>query len=76
MNIEYQGVEAEVRWRCYQRMARRMAALIPKSQIEMDFERADGRCVCQECGLYFLDHPEVANMPTFHILCSGRTVKT
>jgi hypothetical protein len=75
--VDYQGKTPEKLARCFQRMARRMAALIPKTQIPMDeFIRADGQCVCQQCGLYYRDHPEVANTPTFHILCSGRVIKT
>lgn len=70
-------IEPEVRWRCYQRMARRMAALIPRSQIRIDdFIRADGRVICEECGLNYFDHPELMGMPTFHLLCTGLVIKT
>jgi hypothetical protein len=77
MGINEKTLEAEVRWRCYQRMARKMAALIPVTAVPMDeFVRADGQMVCLECGLHYSDHPEVRNTPTFHLLCSGRVVKT
>jgi hypothetical protein len=54
-----------------------MAALVPRTHVPMDeFTRADGECLCDKCGLWYLDHPEVFETPTFHLLCNGRVVKT
>lgn len=67
----------ENKCRAYRRMARNMAALIPADQLPMhDFTRADGNVPCKECGLPYSEHPEARNVPTFHVTCAGRIVKT
>lgn len=40
-----------------------------------DFFRADGRCVCETCGLEYVDHPELDFAATFHVLCNGEIAK-
>jgi len=55
--------------------------LAGESDSEVEFIRAGGDCVCDECGKLYYDHPmDYENLdfnggPFLHILCSGERVK-
>lgn len=40
------------------------------------YERAGGNAVCPTCRLELMEHPQVNDYPTFHVLCDGSIVKT
>lgn len=61
-------------WRRYRKQARLIADMVDDSFAERDFERAGGQCVCEHCGLEYLDHPQVHD-GILHLLCDGRFVK-
>jgi hypothetical protein len=77
MQNEFVHRDIASRANAFRRMARNMAALIPRTSVPMDeFTRAAGEGLCAECGLMYFDHPDVRETPTFHLLCNGRVVKT
>ena len=41
----------------------------------VDFFRADGRCMCSMCGAEYYKHPRSLAHPDLNILCSGEYVK-
>jgi hypothetical protein len=43
---------------------------------EGKYERAGGDAGCRVCRLAFFEHPQLPNLPTFHMLCNGNIVKT
>lgn len=43
---------------------------------EGKYERSGGDVECKACGVLYYDHPELPKLPTFHMLCDGRIVKT
>ena len=58
----------------------RLKALTAWSQKNMpaadvEFERADGRCVCERCDCAYHDHPKHPRDEYLTILCDGRSVK-
>ena len=63
----------------------RLVSLITRgtpSDLEEDMERAACACVCDKCGLEYIDHPlcpfyidTLTNMPWLHRLCEGSLVK-
>jgi len=62
-------------WR-YRRMAREMAAQVPiHPDVLLDCMRAAGDALCSVCGLEYIEHPQLANLPTFHLTCTGKVVK-
>lgn len=70
--------ERTVLWMGYRRMARRMASMIDSERYATplaEFSRVDGGVLCSDCGIAFVEHPEVG-WPTFHLLCDGTVVKT
>ena len=40
------------------------------------YERAGGNVECPECLQTYVEHPELPNFPTFHMVCSGEIIKT
>lgn len=46
---------------------------IPRNILE-DCIRVEGRALCPQCRLEYLEHPEID--PTFHMRCDGVIVKT
>lgn len=66
----------EVIIRRYKRMAREMAAQVPIDRDALlDCMRAAGDALCSVCGLEYIEHPQLANLPTFHLTCAGKVVK-
>lgn len=61
----------ENKWRRYRRIAQRLAARIPVSD---DWFRAGGGCICDDCGLSYIEHP-VCSDGLLHVLCDGSQVK-
>lgn len=43
---------------------------------EGKYERAGGDVECKLCRQIYMDHPQLPDLPTFHMLCSGEIVKT
>ena len=41
-----------------------------------DYERVGGDAECQDCRLPYLEHPQIPGLPTFHLTCGGKVVKT
>ncbi len=39
------------------------------------FYRASGDCICSVCNLPYKEHPELQEVPTFHLLCNKQWVK-
>lgn len=66
----------EWQWRRgYQLMARNMAFLIPVDAPKLtDFGRAHGECICQKCGLEYLEHPTAPGNTVDVQLCDGKQV--
>ena len=62
------------KFRRYRKQSRMMAAMVDIAFAEESFVRADGRCVCEHCGLAYLDHPAVVG-DVLHLLCDGKFVK-
>ncbi len=67
--------------RGYRLMACRMIDIVANSSLMDDleagkYERASGEAECSECRLLYREHPQVPKMPTFHITCLGKIVKT
>lgn len=67
--------------RGFRLMAARMVDIVACSALMDDFEagryeRASGEAECSECGLLYREHPQLPKMPTFHITCLGKIVKT
>lgn len=67
--------------RGFQIMARGMfglakAALWRDQMEEGKYERAGGNVDCVSCRRLYVEHPELPGLPTFHMLCSGKIVKT
>lgn len=67
-------LEVRAMWKCYKKMAENMAELVACDT--KDAERVDGRIGCADCGLPYYEHPQVFESPTFHLICTGRIVKT
>lgn len=45
-------------------------------ETQIDIRRADGKCLCEGCGLAYSDHPDYdPNCPTLVVLCDGTYVK-
>jgi hypothetical protein len=42
---------------------------------EAEFQRADGRCLCERCGYAYQDHPQHPRDEYLTLLCDGRSVK-
>lgn len=61
------------KWRRYRKQARMLAKLVDASNSEMTFVRAGGHCVCEHCGLDYLDNPELDSV--LFLLCDGTFVK-
>lgn len=66
--------------RGFQRMARNMfAGLDPggwRSKMEAgNYVRAAGNAECKGCGMLYLEHPQLPDLPTFHLLCTFEIVK-
>lgn len=64
--------------RGYQVMARKMAGMILLERLHIDSQdamRAGGDVECEVCRLPYVEHPEIADLPTFHILCNRKVVK-
>lgn len=40
------------------------------------YERAGGDVECESCRLKYFEHPQIPELPTFHLICSGKVVKT
>jgi hypothetical protein len=70
-------------WLYYKRMAENLARVVQTGgSVEVaraihrgSAERADGGCICSACGLEYIQHPQLLEMPTFHLLCDGKVVK-
>jgi len=45
------------------------------SAADVDFQRADGRTVCERCGFPYHDHPKHPRDEFLTALCDGRSVK-
>lgn len=62
----------------YRIMARKMLdqCLWEPMMEEGKYARAGGDVECSTCRLLYLEHPELPKYPTFHMLCSGKIVKT
>lgn len=39
------------------------------------YERAAGDVDCKECGQLYVEHPQIQDYASFHMLCDGRIVK-
>lgn len=65
---------ADEKWRRYRKQARMMAMMVDVAFAEENFVCAGGRCVCEHCGLEYLDHPAVFD-EVLHLLCDGTFVK-
>ena len=64
--------------RGYQIMSRKMAGMLLLDRLHIDCQeamRAGGDVECEDCRLPYFEHPQVADMPTFHILCNRKVVK-
>jgi len=71
----------KVERRGFQLMACRMIDIVAHSSLIDDleagkYERASGEVECSECRLLYRQHPQIPKMPTFHITCLGKIVKT
>lgn len=67
--------------RGFQLMARRMVDIVASGILTPDleagrYERVSGEVECSECRLLYREHPQIPKMPTFHITCLGKIVKT
>lgn len=67
--------------RGFQLMARRMVDIVSSGSLTTDletgrYERVSGEVECSECRLLYREHPQIPKMPTFHITCLGKIVKT
>lgn len=64
--------------RGFQVMARKMLdqCLWQPMMEEGKYERAGGDVECSYCRCTYIEHPELPCFPTFHMLCSGKIVKT
>lgn len=67
--------------RGFQLMARRMVDIVASGVLTTDleagrYERVSGEVECSECRLLYREHPQIPKMPTFHITCLGKIVKT
>jgi hypothetical protein len=40
------------------------------------YERVGGDVECKVCRQTYFEHPQLPNLPTFHIICGGTIVKT
>jgi hypothetical protein len=65
----------------FQLMARRMVDIVASGVLTADleagrYERGSGEVECSECCLLLREHPQIPKMPTFHITCLGKIVKT
>lgn len=40
------------------------------------YDRASGDAECTDCRMVLREHPQLPNLPTFHMLCNGEIVKT
>jgi len=66
----------EILIRRYKRMIRELATHIKVSEEAiLDCWRAGGEALCERCGLEYLEHPQIPDYPTFHLICTGRVVK-
>lgn len=43
---------------------------------EGKYERAGGDVECPDCRQIYVEHPQLPGFPTFHMLCSGKIIKT
>jgi hypothetical protein len=43
---------------------------------EGKYDRASGEAECSVCRQVYMEHPQLTDLPTFHMLCSGEIVKT
>ena len=60
----------------YRLMSQAMGKLAAENRDTVNAARADGRCVCDHCGLDYFRHPEIdENCPTLVIVCDGRILK-
>lgn len=66
--------------RSFQIMSRKMADVAADAAKEMladgEYERVGGDAECETCRIKFADHPQILGFPTFHLICSGKVVKT
>ncbi len=68
---------ADWQWRRgFQLMARNMASFVQATTPGLtDFGHADGQCICQKCGLEYIEHPSAPDATYLVLLCDGRQAK-
>ena len=79
LNLEISKLSRERRG--FQVMARHMVMVVSSGALLSDlengkYERVSGEVECQDCRHLYLEHPHIPKMPTFHILCNGKIVKS
>lgn len=64
--------------RGFQVMARKMLdqCLWQPMMEEGKYERASHDVECPDCRRIYAEHPQLPGFPTFHMLCSGKIIKT
>lgn len=78
--LEAENSKLRIERRGFQIMARRMVISHDpcfRSMVieEGKYERAGGDVPCPECRHLYVEHPQLAGLPTIHLLCSGAIVK-
>jgi hypothetical protein len=79
--LQKEADDLKLEKRGFQIMSRRMISVAPllalTSPVEKgDYERVGGDAECERCHLPYLEHPQISGLPTFHLTCSGKVVKT
>lgn len=70
-SAERQNVRKRSRWELREQQMSNIARHIPCPP----FERAGTRCVCEECGAEYVNHPQAVPYVWLNVLCDGRYVK-
>jgi hypothetical protein len=71
LKLEKRGFQIMTR-----KVADAMAAPLKQLVLDGKYERAGGDVECEICRLKYFEHPQVPDLPTFHLICSGSVVKT
>jgi hypothetical protein len=71
LKLEKRGFQIMTR-----RVADATAASLKQLVLDGKYERAGGDVECDTCRLQYFEHPQIPEFPTFHLICSGKVVKT
>ncbi len=60
---------------CMRRTKIKAADVMSVSEREGDVARASCRCICDICGLEYIDHPQIEEYTELHVVCDWSVYK-